>query len=1426
MPKSGKEQDLKETHSIGGAGVLKGLVEYAKLNKKFFKLLLIQKNREIIRSFLIKKLKDNLNEHEAEKPKPTTITSPFPHEQQALRQIFSNLEKYVELIPNYELYDQSTNQYLECDLIIISTACFAVVELKHWGGSIDIEPHNWRVNGRTRKDPHRFNVHKCKVLKSWAEKQFPFYNIPWVESIVVLTNPDADISGAANPSTEKRNPTFDGVHALSHFFIPKLSAPNPKITKAEAKKIADALRHQSTTERPKGITLPDYEILENLTESPRRIELLARPTGLGLERQRVHRLRLFTVDASLPAEARDSQRNAFSNSLKALISLDDHPNILRVWRLSNDEGVIIEASEWSDDGTLADVVRKWGKLPFARALPILRGILEGLRAVHDRGIVHRNLTPENILMISGVPKLMNFDLSYIPEDNRQTVLDDDAQLDSSPYIAPELYAHQDFTEATDLFSVGVIAFRLLRGEVPFESGEALLTPGWELPGETRAELRAAVPSDEIAELIECLLQPDRLSRYQKAADVLADLDRLMGSGPGEATPTIQEEPNRELQPGESERMYYIERLLGRGREAQVYLARKGKDRKVALKLFNHDIAYDRVIAERRVLDEGKSPYVVRCETEDQWADGRFFLVLDFIDGLSLRHFIKERSRPDLATFKRVSRALMEAIAALHQKPAREPLLHNDLKPDNILLADAHRPVIIDFGAAGPPRLGPFVGTPGYFAPDLFQGADYDFCESGDLFSLTVTLFEWLCGARPYPAEPSLTDRPRDPLTLRDDLPEALSDWLLRGVSPGRDDRFPDIRRMRRAFEEIFHEGGYGEETDEDEAEVSVREEEAEPDAAESEAEPAVLAGPDAPHRNPFVDYLNTLHNTQASNEGALAETQACSAFFGSIHVILPLTEILLHHLIDPTGGHVVLTGHAGDGKSTIGLEIFKRLKNLIMIEPLSEALKSEEAVDYQGLRVFILKDMSELTEKRRRDAFRRMLNAEPSERFLLISNTGKLLETLRDFAGDIGQVPDAVEDHLLHLLQQPEPCPLEMFNDRIQLVNLTQVDNIGPAAAMFKRMIGAPRWAGCEACDMGADCPIFQNRRILNENRDLVAERIAWIYRRLYEYGHRLTMRQISAHLAYGITSGMSCGEIRHRMSGPVAPPLTRFLFHNRFFGFKGDTPEPTAERIVAIRHLMPLEMGANPYPDLDRRLWTSEAGLPPAFSGFAHRVFNDLASAEGLRGAAAARRRQEIRRLYYLFCQDAPEAFFRQFIQSAMLVEVERWQDDPARLNQVMKNNLRRRILHVLQEQFTGFHVPDGTGNNTLFITLSRRNEDLRQSVQLLLAKVPFDHFRMDFDSIYTNPSLRRFRLRLRDKYHPEIVLNLGIPFLDFVMSRSAGRVGGRLNRAYLDRLERFKELLRREYGTSDMALLELTTDGRFKIRRIQVSRGLLAVY
>ncbi len=185
------------------------------------------------------------------------------------------------------------------------------------------------------------------------------------------------------------------------------------------KKVAAKLLSQAEASPVKTFTIPGYDILENLTRTPHKIELLARQTGN--EFQTIKRLRVFPVDPTASQEERKTQRNKAVNSLKALEQIKDHPNVIRVWQLPHEDGHVIEASDWSDEGTLADVIREQAPLSLEKAITIIRGIAEGLREIHQHLIFHRNLKPENILMVGETPKLMNFELSYIPEDNRLTV---------------------------------------------------------------------------------------------------------------------------------------------------------------------------------------------------------------------------------------------------------------------------------------------------------------------------------------------------------------------------------------------------------------------------------------------------------------------------------------------------------------------------------------------------------------------------------------------------------------------------------------------------------------------------------------------------------------------------------------------------------------------------------------------------------------------------------------------------------------------------------------------------------------------------------------------------------------------------------------------------------------------------------------------
>lgn len=1354
------------------------------------------------------------------------IKSKFPHEQKALEQVFAALENHVELIPNFDLYDNSTSQYLECDLIVVSTVCTAVVELKHWAGDIEIRPYEW-FRGPEQipwADPHRANNYKAKVLRGFCRKKLPFIHKDYpFQSIVLLTNPDATVNNADGAKTDKKAPTFDRIETFAKYFKRRLGHPNPLLTTALAKKIADRLRNEAQSPRRKGLHIPGYEILENLTDSPHLIELLARPTANQL--QTVKRLRIFSVDPSLGPEEREKQRKNSRNSLKALSSISDHPNILKVWDIHHEDGLIIEASDWSrKDGTLANVMKKNGPFSLEAALPIIRGIAKGLEAVHRKGIVHRNLTPENIMMFGATPKLMNFDLSYLPEDDRLTVLPEDLELPESPYLAPELYHHQPFSEATDIFSLGVIAYELLAGAPPFARSTDLVSDAQAVSEAVETKLASLGVPESLQTDIVLMIQLFREERPQEITELQLNLEDMAAHAQPDRAPSASD-PNRVLKPGDIFSVYTIQEWIGKGRDAQVYKALQSSEREVAIKLFHQDAALKRLFAERDALKSLSSPYIVGCETHHQFDDGRHYLVLDLVSGDSLRHWIDNGIQPELPLFRHVAICLMEAVTTLHLDPARQTaLLHNDIKPDNILLKKDNSPVLIDFGASGPPSVCPYIGTNPYVAPDLFQGAEYEFCESGDLFALGVTLFEWLCGVRPYAETPAVTAAPRNPAAFRKDLPDELVYFLQQAVRPLRANRFQRIDQMRDAFAAAF----------DNQAAVASAPEALEPPAPSQETEEQAAMQPLTDNGNDFLDYLNQLHNTTADNRNALAEAQSRSRFFGTIHVSWPITDQIWETLTKPDGENVILTGHAGDGKSTIGLEIFKRLEGVPMSKPLESSLQDHEEKPFNSQSIHLIKDLSELSDKKAENALNRA--AKGDGRWLIISNTGRLLEILESLAPEYGLTEIAIGDILLGLLQEKESTRFTDLGAPFSLINLSQLDNLQIARSLLKRLVENPHWEDCQTCRVFSQCPVQMNLNAIREFDAVTPERIALIYRLLYEYGKRLTLRQISAHLAYSLTAGLDCGRIREMADSPTPQPVNAFPFYNRFFGFRGPSVDENAQRLKAAQFLAPLEMGAKPFLAVDRILWTSETGPVPEPPETLKPVLKSLMGT-GISGygsqAVGARLRQEFRRFFFMFgaFQDTKteKDFAGSFTGSPMVVETESWQSSPDQLTARRREELKQKVLHVLLEQYTGFYIPDAQRGNELFITLNRRHEALCQSVQILLADISFSNFELVLEGVYQTFRPQRYVLVLRDRYAPDnIRLTLDLPFLDFVLMRSEGELGQRLNRGYLDRLERFKNLLLNRLSqepSEEMRLIQLNNDGKLQQFRVMISDDLLEI-
>ncbi|GAG40477.1 unnamed protein product, partial [marine sediment metagenome] len=197
----------------------------------------------------------------------------------------------------------------------------------------------------------------------------------------------------------------------------------------------------------------------------------------------------------------------------------------------------------------------------------------------------------------------------------------------------------------------------------------------------------------------------------------------------------------------------------------------------------------------------------------------------------------------------------------------------------------------------------------------------------------------------------------------------------------------------------------------------------------------VAAVPEARlHPNPFLAYLNSLHCRGAASENALAESQASNPLFGLVHVSHPLTETILDILTAAEPRHVILTGHAGDGKSTIALDVYKRLKGIPEKASVEIEWKRREDLQAGEVPVSIVKDFSECSDIWL-DIIDEMRAGQ--RRFLLISNTGTLLNAFKSAEERAGGDEIALESDLLETMESSMPKPWNHGGAAFTVINLS-----------------------------------------------------------------------------------------------------------------------------------------------------------------------------------------------------------------------------------------------------------------------------------------------------------------------------------------------------------------------------------------------------
>jgi serine/threonine-protein kinase len=286
-----------------------------------------------------------------------------------------------------------------------------------------------------------------------------------------------------------------------------------------------------------GKTISHYKILERIGGG-----------GMGV----VYKAQDLKLDRSValkflpPAFATDpTTKERFIHEAKAASSLQ-HNNICAIHEIDEtDDGQMYIVMDCYEGETLKKKLEN-GKLDVDDAIDITIQIAEGLQKAHKKGIIHRDIKPANVKITEdGVAKLLDFGLAKLPKGT--VVTEEKSTLGTTHYMSPEIIEGRDVDHKTDIWSLGVLFYELVTGELPFKGDYesaimyAILNESFEPITQVVGEV-----SEELDRIIGKCLQKNPEDRYQHVDDLIVDLRRVKRDSESKITPSQKDSLNKKL----------------------------------------------------------------------------------------------------------------------------------------------------------------------------------------------------------------------------------------------------------------------------------------------------------------------------------------------------------------------------------------------------------------------------------------------------------------------------------------------------------------------------------------------------------------------------------------------------------------------------------------------------------------------------------------------------------------------------------------------------------------------------------------------------------------------------------------------------------------------------------------------------------------
>ena len=212
----------------------------------------------------------------------------------------------------------------------------------------------------------------------------------------------------------------------------------------------------------------------------------------------------------------------FKNESKA-IAIMSHPNIVKVYDLNFEEHLQYIVMEYIDGITLKEYIDQQ-RISWKETVHFTIQILRALQHAHDKGIVHRDIKPQNIMLLAdGTIKVTDFGIAHFSHTTMRTGLGDRA-IGSVHYISPEQARGGAIDEKADLYSVGIMMYEMLTGKLPFEADNAVSVAIMQLQSQAKkpSEHNPDIP-EGLEEITLKAMQKDPERRYQSAAEMLKDI---------------------------------------------------------------------------------------------------------------------------------------------------------------------------------------------------------------------------------------------------------------------------------------------------------------------------------------------------------------------------------------------------------------------------------------------------------------------------------------------------------------------------------------------------------------------------------------------------------------------------------------------------------------------------------------------------------------------------------------------------------------------------------------------------------------------------------------------------------------------------------------------------------------------------------------